>query len=347
MLLAPSVSRAGDVIVEASLDSMMMWIGQQTGLHLGVTCDSGQLVEFPLFSDTVVSGLEIIPPVRTDTVLLNRGERMTVTRHYTVTSFDSALYYIAPVEVKVDGQPHLSNRLALAFMTYEIPEENASDIYGPKENMNTPVIFREVIMPVTFLIISLIALTVMFFLLRRYKDNKPIIRRIKVEPKLPAHTRALEGIERLRSEGRAHDDDPKEYYTQLTDIVRQYINERFGFNATEMTSDEILEHLNESRDKESLKELSELLTTADMVKFAKMRPMLGENDRNLLSAVEFVKDTLLEQPAGDMQPKEETVVIEKRSKKARITLLVSVIVLACVAADLLGSALFLLYLVLF
>ena len=115
----------------------------------------------------------------------------------------------------------------------------------------------------------------------------------------------------------------------MTDILREYINDRFGFNATEMTSYEILERLEESQDKDSLSELSDLLSTADMVKFAKFKPMLNENDRNLVSALEFVNGTKIEVPESDLQPKEEETVIEvKRSKGARLTLLVAGIILA-------------------
>ena len=126
-----------------------------------------------------------------------------------------------------------------------------------------------------------------------------------------------------------HSEDSKAYYTQLTDILREYINERFGFNATEMTSYEILERLEESRDKESLSELRDLLSTADMVKFAKFKPMLNENDRNLVSALEFVNDTKIEVSEDELQPKEvETVIEEKRSKGARMALLATGIIVA-------------------
>ena len=136
-------------------------------------------------------------------------------------------------------------------------------------------------------------------------------------------------FEELRQSGSSHAEDSKAYYTQLTDILREYINERFGFNATEMTSYEILEHLEESRDKDSLSELRDLLSTSDMVKFAKFKPMLNENDRNLVSALEFVNETKIEVPEGELQPKEEETVVEvKRSREARIALLAAGLVVA-------------------
>ena len=348
-MFAVSVPLFGsDVFVKAELDSMMMWVGQQTGLHLEVTCDPGQQINFPAYRDTIVSGLEIIPPVITDTAFINDGKRMTVSRHYTVTCFDSALIYIAPIPVMVDGQEYRSNSLALAFMTYDIPEGQETQLFGPKENMRTPIQFRELWFPVLLYMLSILAIVAAIFLYRRYKDDKPIIRHIKVEPKIPIHERTLDGMEKLRqSDIGRRGDNHKEYYTRLTDLLREYINERFGFNATEMTSNEILEHLYESQDRGSLRELAELLSTSDLVKFAKFKPHINENDRNLLSAVEFVKDTMAEVPEEELLPKEETVVIEKRSKGARMVLISVTLAVSAVALVMLVVSLYRLYYVLF
>ena len=319
---------AQSVIVRAELDSMMMWIGQQTGLHVEVTCNPGQNVEFPAYRDTIVKGLEIIPPVTTDTVLMNDGQRMTVTRNYTLTCFDSALIYIPYIPVTVDGDEYQSNRLALAFMTYDIADEDVKQIYPPKDNLKAPVRLYELKGVGLDLLATALGLVLGIMLLISFYNNKPIIKRIKVEPKIPAHIKAMDGIEALRQSGIGRSEDAKEYYTRLTDLVREYINERFGFKATEMTSDEIHEHLTENRSKESLKELSELFSTSDMAKFAKFKPLLGENDRNLLTALDFVKETMVEVPEEELQPKEiETVVEVKRSKAARMAILAGGIIL--------------------
>ena len=331
--VVPALSSAQNVNVKAELDSMMMWIGQQTGLHVEVTCDAGQEVSFPAYRDTIVTGLEIIPPVVTDTQYINDNKRMVITRNYLVTCFDSALIYIPYIPVTVDGQEYQSNRLALAFISYDIPEEDEKNIFGPKENMKTPVKLYEVKGLGLYWLLAAIAIMAAIYLIIRYRDDKPIIRKIKIEPKLPAHIRAISEIEELRQSGGPHNEDAKAYYTQLTDILREYINDRFGFNATEMTSYEILERLEESQDKESLSELRDLLSTSDMVKFAKFKPMLNENDRNLVNALEFVNGTKIEVSEEELQPKEEETVIEmKRSKGARIMLLAAGVVLAAVGA---------------
>lgn len=322
-----------NVVVKAELDSMMMWIGQQTGLHVEVTCSANQKVEFPEYRDTIVRGLEIIPPVTTDTVLDKEGKTVTVRRNYIVTCFDSALIYIPYIPVTVDGNEYQSNRLALAFMTYDIPEEQQNNIFPPKGNLRTPLRLYEIKGVAVKWLLAAIGLTVGILLLMSFYNNKPIIKRIKIEAKVPAHVRAMDGIEELRVSGGARSEDAKEYYTRLTDLVREYINERFGFNATEMTSDEILEHLMESCSKDSLRELADLFSTSDMAKFAKFKPLLGENDRNLVTALDFVKDTMVEVPEEELQPKEiETVVEVKRSREARMAILAGGIILAVAGA---------------
>ena len=89
-------------------------------------------------------------------------------------------------------------------------------------------------------------------------------------------------------------ENQKEYYTQLTDALRQYIKERFGFNAMEMTSTEILDRLRENGDQSMLDELKELFYTADLVKFAKYSTLLNENDMNLVNAINFIDQTKIE-----------------------------------------------------
>ena len=77
----------------------------------------------------------------------------------------------------------------------------------------------------------------------------------------------------------------------LTDTLRQYIKERFGFNSLEMTTDQIIEHLQAAGDRKMIDELRQLFQTADLVKFAKYSTQLNENDMNLVKAVNFIDET--------------------------------------------------------
>ena len=122
-------------------------------------------------------------------------------------------------------------------------------------------------------------------------------------------------------------EDVKSYYTELTDALRIYMQERFGFNAMEMTSDEIIDKLNEQQDKEWIDELRTLFNMSDLVKFAKYKPLINENDMNLINAIEFINKTKVEETAPAAPITQEIVVKEGRSKRQRMWILAGIIVL--------------------
>ena len=134
----------------------------------------------------------------------------------------------------------------------------------------------------------------------------------------------IKGDVSLRVQG-----NEKEYYTQLTDVLREYMYRRFGFNAAEMTTSEIVDELLKIKDKESIKELKEILEVADLVKFAKLHPTVHENERNMLNAIEFVNATKNIEEENIKHPTEERIV-SKRSLKQKRVLLASVIILAVI-----------------
>lgn len=335
LLFATIVANADDnvfvdnVFVELSTtcDSAYLWIGEQTDINIAVTCDVGQKVTFPEYRDTIVRNLEVIPPARTDTSYIDRKKRMTVTRTYTVTAFDSAFFYIPPIQVFVDSVPFRSGTgIPLAVYMIDVDTLNTDQFNGPKDIISEPVQWQDIRLSVFSLLVFAVIGFLAVLLFISWKNDKPIIRIVKVEPKKPAHEVAIQEIERIRQEQLAHGEDAKTYYTQLTDAVRIYMNSRFGFNATEMTSDEIIEHLMEQQDKDSLAELRELLMTADLVKFAKMKPLLGDNDRNLVTAMEFVRQTMLQEQPEETKSEQQIVVESKRSKQARTVILIGSIV---------------------
>ena len=134
----------------------------------------------------------------------------------------------------------------------------------------------------------------------------------------------LKKIETIKADKVAKREDPKAYYTELTDVIRIYIKERFGFNAMEMTSAEIIERLLEEKDKESIHDLKVMFETADLVKFAKYAPLMNENDMNLVNAVDFINQTKIEEDPNAKKEPTEIKVEEKRSKQGRIALLCSI-----------------------
>ena len=127
------------------------------------------------------------------------------------------------------------------------------------------------------------------YIAKRVKAHKPIIE-LRPEPVVPPDERALKALEELRRKELWQGGKVKEYYTELTDVVRNYLEEAWEINSTDMTSDETLEAYRESKAYNEACEmkLKSMLRTADMVKFAKGEPLPNEHTQAMNHAVEFV-----------------------------------------------------------
>ncbi len=320
------------VTVNASIDSLQLYIGEQAHVKLEVSCPTdGQLIMPTYPNNYLMDGIEIVGEVKADTQYLNKDKQMLVTQEFTVTSFDTAFYFIPPFEVLVDSQSYASNPLALKVFTFEIDTVNVEAIFPIKGIVKRPITFTEML-PLLISVLLIIGLCFLIpYLLGRYKDNKPILRRVTIAPKLPPHQVALQEMNRIKEEKGWQKEDVKGYYTELTDALRIYMQERFGFNAMEMTSDEIIDKLNEQPDKEWIAELRNLFNMSDLVKFAKYKPLINENDMNLINAIDFINKTKVEDTTPATPEVQEIVVKEGRSKQAKI-LLISGIVLLCALA---------------
>ncbi len=290
-LLGATQVVAQSVVVHANIDSIQIYIGEQTKIRLEASFDAKQKAVFPLFSDTIVKGLELVEVAKPDTQYLNERQRLHIIQEYTVTAFEEDLYKIPPFKVTVDDKPYESEELALKVYTFPVDTLHPEQFFGQKTVMEPPFAWEDwaSIIWLSLIVVPLMALLI--FLIVRFNDNKPIIRKVKVEPKLPPHEQAMKEISRIKEEKIWQKGRAKEYYTELTEAIRTYIRDRFGFNALEMTSSEIIEKLLELNDKESIEELKNLFVTADLVKFAKHDPLMNENDMNLVNAIDFINTT--------------------------------------------------------
>ena len=302
------------VQVDVKLDSLQLFIGQQTDLTLSVTIDAKQKLVLP----DIKKGQELIPDIEVvtvgnpDTAFLNDGKRLTVSQAYTITAWDSAFYYLPPMQVTVDGKKYDSKSLALKVYTVDIDTLHLDQFFPPGGIMELPFLWEEwqmVMFGSLLLILMLVCVGVLYY---HVKHGKPIVRFIRRKKKLPPHQVAMNEIERIKSERKWAEEDSKEYYTLLTDTLRNYIRDRYGFNAMEMTSSEIIERLIAENNEEALDELREIFRTADLVKFAKWSTLINENDANLVSAIEYVNQTKIE---VDPNAKPEPEVIKETDQK--------------------------------
>ncbi len=340
---------AQNASVTARVDSVELAIGDQTDLIIQVKLGARQQAELPLYNDTLITGIEVLDMVPIDTVYTDNKERMTLTQRYKITSFDEKLYLIPPIQVVVDGDTIQSDPLSLKVMVpFDMSEAKEDEFFGPKDIMVPPFVWSDWSTLFICLLLLLPAIGLAVYLIRRLMDNKPIIRRIKLTPEIPPHEEAFQLIEEIKSRKAWQSAGPKAYYTELTDVLRKYMARRFGFNAMEMTSTEIIEALQNQGDAKAIAELKTLFSTADLVKFAKHNPLINENDANLMNAIDFINETkVLPDPDAKPEPTEK-VIVEKRSLRTKVLLGIGVLLalataLTCVwyivkeGADLLRS----------
>ncbi len=326
------------VQVDVKLDSLQLFIGQQTGLTLSVTLDAKQKLRLP----DIKKGQELIPNIEVvdlgnpDTAFLNDGKRMTVSQSYTITAWDSAFYYLPPMEVVVDTTRYESKSLALKVYTVDVDTLHLDQFFPPNGIMELPFLWEEWQLVVFGGVLFLLMLAGIAYLWYHVKHGKPIVRFIRRKKKLPPHQVAMDEIERIKSERKWADEDSKEYYTLLTDTLRNYIRDRYGFNAMEMTSSEIIDRLISENNEEALDELREIFRTADLVKFAKYSTLINENDANLVAAVEYVNQTKIEvDPNAKPEPEIIKETDQKRMTQVKI-MRVSMIVLGVLSLALLA-----------
>ena len=341
MLLCVGSATSQNVVLNADIDTFQMFIGEQTKIKLELAVDAGSKVKMPEPGKEIVSGIEILEK-KNSVRSINDGKRNVYVDEYLVTSFDSTLYEIPPFEVLVDDSVFKSNALALAVYTVPIDTANLQNICGPKEVWDVDLTWEEYRDAVHLGIILLFFALALAWVVVRFVKNKPIIRIVKIKPKEPSHVVALSKIDEIKSdEAWRQENNTKEYYTKLTDALREYMHNRFKFNATEMTTSEIIDYLHKIKSEENINELKEILEVADLVKFAKFCPTMNEKDLNMSNAIEYVNVT--KNIEEEKQKPTEKRIVNRRSlfeKRMLIASIVTIVIILIAVVVLLTTDLY-------
>lgn len=301
-VLTSSLLQAQPTTVSATMDSTILLVGEQTRLTFTVAQMRDRQVCAPVFSDTIVSGLEIVERLPLDTQLADDG-LLLVSQSYVLTSFDSALYFI-DAQPFVDGADTLySNPLSLKVVS--IPVDTAQHAIADIKPVYAPPFDWPLFWLIVLITLGVAALAVIGFFVYRYVKRHAAPSAEVAEPQdlRPAHEIALERLDVIKAEKLWQQNRDKEYHTQLTDVVRDYIARRFGICAVEQTSAEILAGIQPelSGQKTVYADLKTLLTTSDLVKFAKYKPLVSEDEKSLALAYQFVEATKEVAPDADTQ----------------------------------------------
>ena len=344
VLCASVLQIIAQVSVEAEIDSIQIFVGQQAHVTLTAHAKDNAKIEFPQFNPTqfITPGVEVLSSQELEKKEQDNGfvARSVV---YTLTSFDDTLYYLPPMTVKIDGQPYKSKSLALKVLTIEVDTTNVEQFFGPKDVQNNPFQWSDWSLSFWLSVLLLVLLALCYYLYLRFRHNKPNISHIRIVKRLLPHQKALKEIEQIKADKMVASENSKEYYTKLTETLRKYIEERYGFSAMEMTSSEIIEKLTATQDEKALSELRHLFLTADLVKFAKYSTLINENDMNLVNAIEFINQTKLENVPVEETVKPQLSEEDQRSQKARRVLKIAITVISVVCALLFAYVLFTLY----
>lgn len=279
----------------ARLDTNSILIGDQVELELSFVCPVDYQVSFPKFGDTITGHIEIIKQSEIDSSYNDSKTEKYYRQILTVTSFDSGYYAIPPIRFNYtnteDNLTHFTETDALLLEVHTVTVDMAQEMKDIKGPIEAPFTFREALPFILIFLAVAVAGFLLYYFIRKRKKSEPVFRMVS-KPKVPAHQIAIEELEALRFKKLWQSGRIKEYHTELVDIIRNYLLGKFEIHAAEFTSDEIMDAVNTTAANNQAKQkLSNTLTMADMVKFAKYEPMPLEHDNCLNNAIDFVKET--------------------------------------------------------
>ena len=278
------------IVVSASIDSTMLMLGDQTDLHLSVTHEASEQVQMPVYGEMLQEGIEIVDRSAVDTTALPDG-RVQMTQDLTITSFKDSLFAIQPLYVTSGEDTFWTEPMALnVIQPFEVDSSLA--ITDIKDIEKAPIWWWGIIRWILLVLGILLLIDLAFWLWKWYeKHHQPAEETIDPELLRPADEVALEKLDEIKAQKIWKDGKVKEYQTELTDVVREYIGRRFDVHSTEKTSDETLQEMKSKVDKDLYTRLKSMLQLADLVKFAKWHTTPDENETALMTAYDFVNET--------------------------------------------------------
>jgi len=289
---APVASAQHPFEASASTDTNQILIGDQVTLTLIVTNRFEKEVLWPEIGDTITGAIEVVSRSLSDTLKRRGDGSLEIARVYKLTSFDSGYFVIPPFYfIEADDSSSTVETEAILILVHTMEVDTSQAIRAIKGPLEAPYTWDEFI-PHALTALALILLgLIIYWAYKKYKNRpvKVVIEEIEVGDPFDI---AIESLQNLKEKKLWQQDKVKLYYTELTDIIRTYIENRFGVIAMEMTTDEIMESMNYVQVSQAEREkLGQLLMLADMVKFAKSMPIGSEHEASLMRAFDFVRES--------------------------------------------------------
>ena len=291
----------GNVTFRAKLDSATLLMGKTTARHLEITQDKNARGFFPCEQlDTLSAMVEIAERPAADTTDLGNN-RIQINRDLIIQSFDSGMWVIKPIPYVVNGDTAYCNQLSLKVMPVDVSKMKDINDIKPVEAVPFNLLDWLPDYWWAWLLGLLLIGAAIWAYLKYFKKGVNPLKPVK--KRLPPYDEAMQNLQNLKAAQLWQQGKEKEYFTGLTDILRVYIDRRFGINAVEMTSSQIIDTLKKNEETKAVNEqLEMILEVADIVKFAKARPLADDNEVAFQRAVNFVEAT---RPVEQPEKKEE------------------------------------------
>ncbi|WP_417236302.1 hypothetical protein [Bizionia paragorgiae] len=324
--------------VSSSIDSTSIKIGEEIIYKIEVNTDSTDLVVFP--EGQSFSPLEMISSYEIDTT--KRDATFRLIKKYGLTQFDSGAYAIPKQKIIINDKTFFTDSLHVEVQAVVV-DTTKQGLYDIKPVM---AVDKEIGDWWIYLLIAIASVALVAFLMYWFIWRQKPLTEAEEIALLPPYDRAKMALKKLDESNYLQTENLKEYYSELTFIIRKYLDEKVYDRALESTTDELvyrLKLLKEGNQIElsanDIKNIETILKRADLVKFAKSAPdvALAEMDRKTVDLeIDQVKSALPEPTEAEkLQDKRYKEEQERRKKNKKIVLTV-VLSLALVFATLIG-----------
>ena len=306
--------QAQQVTVKASIDSTHILIGDQLKLVLEVEKPKDWDVLFPNLTDTFGSNIEVVKRLPIDTIQLDKKELEKLSQSFLITSFDSGMHQIPSFYFKLKYN-NLKDSIATKALMFQVLTMKIDTTKGPvdiKLPYSAPVTLKEITPYILGIILIAAIIFFIFYYMKWKKKNVPLFSKPE-KPAEPAHIVALRELDRIKAQKLWQQEKIKQYYSEVADTIRTYIERRFDIPAMEQTSTEtigVFKQQKELIDTTSLNQIQHILSLADLVKFAKYTPLVDDNNLTLMNAYFFVNQTKKEEVKAPEKPETESDVEE-------------------------------------
>ncbi|QWX83433.1 hypothetical protein H0I23_13355 [Cellulophaga sp. HaHaR_3_176] len=324
--------------VKSAVDINDIKIGEQISFNVNVVVDSTDFVVFP--EGQTFAPLEMVESFVTDTI--HESAKITLIKKYALTQFDSGSYTLPQQRIIINEKPFLTDSVQINVNTVPV-DTIAQQLYDIKDIINVE---KNTILPWKWILGIALGILIITGLLYWFVWRKKKLTEDEKIALLPPYDRAMIELKKLENSKYLIQDEYKQYYSELTDIVRSYLEEDVHISALESTTDQLIEKLemlkdagNLKLDNDTINQFKQILQTSDLVKFAKSKPdtSVAEQDRKAIENIVTKTKDAIPPPTEEELLLQEEYLEELERKKHRNKIIITAVTITAVVFIAIGA----------